>query len=240
MNASNRHFILHAIRDSIRDVDADIVLLQEIHGEHDSQQKFIHNWPDNNQLEYLADDHWPYHAYGKNAIYRRGHHGNAILSKYPLTEWENVNVSMSPRASRSLLHAVIEIPDLQQRLHVICVHFGLFNFEREKQLARLVERIVAEIPSHEPLIIAGDFNDWRGRAATHLHMGLGVSEVFHKNAGKVARTFPAWLPMLCMDRIYSRGLEFANGEPLHGAPWRQLSDHIPLLAEFNLSPARVP
>ncbi len=231
----SRRFILHAIKDALRNIDADIVFLQEICGERNISGNRFDNWPTNSQFEYLSDSIWHYYAYGKNAIYRSGHHGNAILSKYSFIEWENINVSLTRIASRSLLHGTISLPGAIQKLHVICVHFGLLGMERESQLVTLVKRIRSHVPHDEPLIVAGDFNDWLGRAEQHLNIELGVSEVFHTLEGRHAQTFPAWLPVLRMDRIYSRGLDVVSCQKLQGAPWRKLSDHIPLLAEFRIT-----
>lgn len=233
-STSNRHFILHDIKESLRLVDADVLLLQEIHGERIISNNRFDDWPNNRQFEFLADQVWPHHAYGKNAIYKSGHHGNAILSKYPFIRWENIDVSFMRSASRSLLHGIIQIPGVEQNIHIICVHLGLFGRERDSQLFKLVERINSHVPSDEPLIIAGDFNDWRGRAERHLHHDLGVKEAFKNTRGSYARTFPAVLPLLSMDRIYYRGLDIASCQRLHDQPWNRLSDHTPLLAEFRL------
>lgn len=232
-NSTNRQFILHGIKDSIRKVDADIVLLQEIHGARDTSKKRFFDWPSNNQFEFLADEVWHHHAYGKNAIYKSGHHGNAILSKYPIVDWENIDVSLMKSHSRSLLHGTIDITETRQHVHIICVHLGLFGLERQRQLAKLVERIDSHVPHDAPLIIAGDFNDWLGRAEKYFTEDLEVHEVFKNTTGKYARSFPAWLPTLKMDRIYSRGLKLVASECLHGEPWRKLSDHVPLMAEFE-------
>lgn len=234
-STGNRRFILRDIRQLLRHIDADLVFLQEIYGEHNASAKKIENWPNASQFEFLADEIWPHHAYGKNAIYRNGHHGNAILSKYPFVEWENINVSLMRSASRSLLHGTIEINHTEQKVHVICVHLGLFGREREMQLTTLINRINSHVPHEEPLIIAGDFNDWRSKAEKHFTSDLGVTEIFKNSTGNYARTFPAWMPLLSMDRIYSRGLELVNCKHMHGHPWRKLSDHIPLYAEFGLS-----
>jgi len=230
----NRRFILHEIKDSLRHVDADAVFLQEILGERTISHNRFDDWPNNRQFEFLADQVWHHHAYGKNAIYKSGHHGNAILSKYPFVNWENIDVSYMKTASRSLLHGTIEIPDTGKKIHIICVHLGLFEREREKQLGTLSKRINSHVPSDEPLIIAGDFNDWRGNAERHLHDDLGVEEAYKNIHGSYARTFPAKLPLLSMDRIYSRGLDIVDCHRLHGKPWSQLSDHTPLLAEFRI------
>jgi len=233
-SSSNLRFILHDIKESLRRVDADILLLQEIHGERVISNNRFDDWPNNRQFEFLADQVWRHHAYGKNAIYKSGHHGNAILSKYPFIKWENIDVSFMPSASRSLLHGIIQIPGMVQNIHLICVHLGLFGRERAAQLSTLARRIDSHVPSNEPLIIAGDFNDWRGHAERYLHQDLGVTEVFKSTAGAYARTFPAMLPVLSMDRIYYRGLSVVNCHRLHDQPWDRLSDHTPLLAEFSI------
>lgn len=233
-SASNLRFILHDIKNSLRHIDADVVFLQEIHGDRNITKNRFDDWPNNNQFEFLADEVWPHHAYGKNAIYKSGNHGNAILSKYPFIKWENIDVSIMKSASRSLLHGTIQIPDSEKKIHVICVHLGLFERERENQISTLSKRISSHVPADEPLIIAGDFNDWRGRAEHYLHDNLNVKEVFKDGHGAHAPTFPAWFPVLSMDRIYFRGLEVIDDSYLHGQPWRRLSDHTPLMAEFKL------
>jgi endonuclease/exonuclease/phosphatase family metal-dependent hydrolase len=230
----NLRFILHDIKESLQQVDADVVFLQEILGERNISKNRFDDWPNNRQFEFLADEVWHHHAYGKNAIYKSGHHGNAILSKYPFVEWENIDVSIMRSASRSLLHGTIQGPGIKQKIHIICVHLGLFERERERQLSTLAERINSHVPHEEPLIIAGDFNDWRSRAERHLHHDLGVKEAFKYTHGAHAATYPSWCPVLSMDRIYYRGIDVVSCHRLHGQPWNRLSDHTPLLAEFRL------
>lgn len=232
-NAGNRRFVLHGIRSALLEINADILFLQEIQGEHQHHAMRLSDWP-GCQFEFLADQIWPHHAYGKNAIYDAGHHGNAILSKYSFIHWDNINVSRMQKASRSLLHGTLVLPGSNQRLHVICVHLGLFEREREQQFRELMTRLDSHVPHHEPLIVAGDFNDWRSNADRYLGKKLGVEEVFKRCHGRYARTYPAWLPFLPMDRIYCRGLDTVSCYPLKGHPWRQLSDHIPLVSEFSV------
>lgn len=233
-STGNRRFILHDIKESLRLVDADVLLLQEIHGERVISNNRFDDWPNNRQFEFLADQVWSHHAYGKNAIYKSGHHGNAILSKYPFIIWENIDVSFMRSASRSLLHGVIQLPGIEQKIHIICVHLGLFGRERASQLSTLAKRINSHVSSDEPLVIAGDFNDWRSLAERYLHQDLGVKEVFKSTRGSYARTFPAVFPVLSMDRIYYRGLDVVHCQRMHDQPWDRLSDHTPLLAEFKL------
>jgi len=233
-SVGNRRFVLHQMKSLLRSVNADVVFLQEIQGEHFLKSKKYHNWPEESQFEFLADEVWPHHAYGKNAIYEAGHHGNAILSKHPFVRWDNIDVSYMRSASRSLLHGVIKLSNALPVVHVVCVHLGLFSMERRRQVSKLVERINEFVPSDEPMIIAGDFNDWGGQSDACLQKELGVTEVFNETSGCCARTFPAWMPLLSVDRIYSRGVSIVSGQRLQGASWKRMSDHLPLLAEFSL------
>lgn len=232
-SVGNIKFVLHEIKEALKIIHPDLVFLQEIQGEHYDHRNRIAHWPEESQFEFLAEEIWPHYAYAKNAVYPKGHHGNAFLSKYPIVDWENIDVSLQPRASRSLLHSIIEIP-MGPRIHTICIHLGLFKAERQQQLQRLCDRIQSHVPDDEPLIIAGDFNDWRGHAKEHLEHDLGLQEIFKALTGRHAKTFPAWQPTLPVDRIYYRGLKPELCKYFHKQPWYKLSDHLPLYAEFSV------
>jgi endonuclease/exonuclease/phosphatase family metal-dependent hydrolase len=230
-----RQFVLHRMRDALARTGADVVFLQEALGAHARHARRLHEWPEHPQFEFLADSVWPHHAYGRNAIYDDGHHGNAILSRYPFVEWENIEVSPYPfAASRSLLHGVVELPGRGKQLHLICVHFGFLAIERRVQIRRLCERIEAHVPHHEPLFVAGDFNDWSGRAERDFNHELELEDVFRTLHGRPARTWPAMAPVLPLDRIYCRGAATLGARRLGLKPWRTLSDHTPLQAHFRL------
>ncbi len=234
--SGNRRFVLETMRERIAETGADIVFLQEIHGtaiKSDAKRRRF-SYPDQPHFEYLANEAWPHFAYGRNAIYRKGDHGNAILSMYPFASWDNIDVSIFPRSSRSILHGVIELPHKHTRLHTLCVHLGLLEQERREQLLALTDRINSHVPKDEPMIIAGDFNDWRRRAERHLHADLGLSELFVHMHGRHALTFPVWAPMLPVDRIYYRGLKPTACQRLSTGPWRDLSDHAALFGVFKL------
>lgn len=232
-NTGNRRFVLKQIRDELRQADADIVFLQEIQGEHIVRQKKIIDWPAESQFEYIADQVWSHYAYAKNAIYSAGHHGNAILSKYPFVYQENLRFSTIRPASRSLLHGIIEIPVTGKKLHVICVHLDFLPNLRKGQLKKLNDLIRTKVPEREPLILAGDFNDWHGQVNKILAADLGLTEIFYKMQGNHARTFPAWFPFVPADRIYYRSLQPLECVRYEQTPWHQLSDHTPLYAKFG-------
>ena len=222
------------IREIIQETNADLAFLQEIHGEHSGNKVSRADWPEVSQYEFLADQLWPHFAYGKNAIYSSGDHGNYILSKFPFSTWENLNVSWLKRASRSLLHGIVDIPDAKAPVHVICVHLDQFRFVRNHQMKRLAYRILESIPPEAPLIVAGDCNDWSDHVSNFLFAEPGLKEAHHTIHGRHAKTFPVGMPMLALDRIYCRNLNLLNCKPLAGHPWHALSDHMPLYAEFEL------
>jgi endonuclease/exonuclease/phosphatase family metal-dependent hydrolase len=238
--SGNRRFVLEEMRHRIEDTGADLAFLQEVHGHRQRDRNASSSYPDRPHFEYVADRAWPHYAYGRNAIYRKGDHGNAILSKFPFVSWENIDVAMFPRSSRSILHGVVEMPGSSARLHVLCVHFGLLELERRGQLARLSQRIAEHVPAGEPLILAGDFNDWGRRAERHLHASLGIEELFMDLEGRHARTWPIRQPLFAMDRIYYRGIEPLSCQVLSTGEWRALSDHAALLGDFRLAAGHSP
>ena len=231
---ANRRFTLFAIREALEEIDPDVIFLQELQGEHHKRSRNIESWPLKPQGEFLAENRWPFSLYAKNAVYKRGHHGNGILCKYPIITWHNQNLSKAKFASRSFLHAKIVLPN-QLKLNLVCVHLGLFEAEREMQLDMIARTIEQTIPDDEPLIMAGDFNDWRKRAIEHMKIDLGLEEAFQSYSGQHARTFPVWRPTLQVDRIYYRGIYLQEALSFPHKSWRKLSDHLPIGALFKLS-----
>lgn len=226
-------FLLPKMREAIMDLQPDFLFLQEVQGEHLRRKKRIHEWPEVSQTEFIAEKIWPHYLYAKNAVYQTGHHGNAMLSKYPFNAYENINLSNISRASRGILHARILFEGTV--VHLLCVHLGLFKAERAEQIKILMRRLSDAIPVSEPLLMAGDFNDWRTVLSEPLAEELGIEEAFVAKEGQHARSFPAIKPTLCVDRIYFRGMDVERVVCLQGKPWRLLSDHLPLYAKFKLS-----
>ena len=232
--ALNRKFILPELREAVRTVGADVVFLQEVLGTHSRHSRRIDNWPEAPHYEFLADTMWPQFAYGRNAVYPRGHHGNAVLSKFPIIHFKNHDVSIVGPEKRGLLHCVLRVPGQALDVHAICVHLGLAETHRAQQLELLCQMVRGEVPDNAPLIVAGDFNDWRRRAHDTLWREVGLREVFVTAYGESAKTFPARFPLLSLDRIYVRNAGVHSPVVLPRKPWSHLSDHAPLVAEISL------
>lgn len=225
-----QRLIVHEQRDCLHNLNADIVFLQEVVGHHSKHASRYSGWPEGGQHEFFAGTIWSDSIYGKNAVYESGHHGNAILSRYPIVSWENEDISTHRFESRGLLHCEINIPNWEENLHCICVHLGLFKQGRKTQLKAIKKRIKKLIPSHAPLVIAGDFNDWHEMTGPVLANTLDLIEVFEQTKGRVARSFPSMLPILRLDRIYVRGFHIENSFVHQQRPWLTTSDHTALSA----------
>jgi endonuclease/exonuclease/phosphatase family metal-dependent hydrolase len=228
-----RRMVIHELREKLRGLAADILFLQEVQGEHEHHAGRYANWPGKPQHEFIADRVWQEVAYGRTAVYGHGHHGNAMLSRFPILSTENQDISAHQYESRGLLHCTVKLGARGPALHCINVHLGLFERGRQWQIRALCERIKETVPEDEALIIAGDFNDWRHKAGRTLVEHLDVHEVFEAQRGRTARTFPSVLPMFRLDRIYARGLRVVDTRVLYAFPWGRLSDHAALGATFE-------
>lgn len=241
---------IHALKDALTSMEADVMFLQEVQGRHDLLAlRHAGHWPDQGQHDFLAGD--SHHAaYGMNAVYDHGHHGNALLSCFPIASSRNQDISDHAYEQRGILHCVLQTP--VGEVHCYVVHLGLFAAGRGRQTEALIEAVGSSAPPDAPVIIAGDFNDWGDNLSDVLRSRLGVTEVFdEKNAAKglrallhglagrtpkikPARTFPAAMPWLRLDRIYLRGFTVVDAQVLQGAAWAKLSDHAPIIATLRL------
>jgi endonuclease/exonuclease/phosphatase family metal-dependent hydrolase len=217
-----RRFVLHKIRDQIREVKPDIICLQEVAAFREQE----------NQFEYLAEEGWQYTAYGKNAFYPKGHHGNAILSRHPIKTSLNTDLSTNRLEKRGLLHVKVELPD-GRPAHILNTHLSLTAVARKKQILQICNYVKAAIPNADPILAAGDYNDWGNRLSLSLSQELNMSEIFQTLNGQVQRTYPSGYPILALDRIYYRMFTPITAEVLTGEKWSGLSDHLPLLATFQ-------
>jgi endonuclease/exonuclease/phosphatase family metal-dependent hydrolase len=224
----NQRSILNELKAEIKTLGVDLVCLQEVLGEHRVHAK-------RPQFEMIADQIWKHYAYGKNAVYSNGHHGNAILSQFPFVEFENFDISNHRFERRGVLHGVVSAPEWKgRRVHVMTVHLDLLAGGRKRQVERLMGLIRMRVKPSEPLIVAGDFNDWGEGLSERLFSEVGLLEAHYEHFGEHARTFPSAYPVLKLDRIYIRDFHVESVRRLSGAPWDSLSDHLALVSDLRL------
>ena len=228
----NRRMVIHELREGLQLLDPDLVFLQEVQGLNRRFALRFAGAPPEAQHAFLAGDTWQ-HVYGCNAVYDHGHHGNAILSRYGFLSYENQDVSDHGFERRGLLHSVVAVPGWRRNLHCVCVHLSLHERGRSRQLEAISGRLEELASRNLPIIVAGDFNDWRHRASSILERRLGMTEVSLARFGSAARTFPAMMPVLRLDRIYVRGFKVVASQVHKGKPWSMLSDHLAVSAELE-------
>ncbi|MCB0356428.1 MAG: endonuclease/exonuclease/phosphatase family protein [Bdellovibrionales bacterium] len=227
-----RKYLLKELKTELKKQDLHLVCLQELIGIHPIKQKEDF---DKDPLEHLADEIWTHFAYGKNAVYPKGHHGNAILSYYPINIYSNYNVSNHAWEQRGILHAEILIDNLYP-LDIFTLHFDLSEWGRQKQVTELLRILDPFLKNNRPVIVTGDFNDWRLQSHKRLLVS-GLQECAMIRSAKLQPTFPSVYPFLALDRIYySGGLKCVDTKVLPEKEWRHMSDHLPLYAEFEYDP----
>lgn len=223
-----------ALAEAIAAFEPDVVVLQEVAGCGEADNRVAME-----QLAILSRDRWPHVAYGANATFRGSFHGNAILSRFPILRSRHLDLSVRlPRSRqaflprRGMLWAEVAPPNAAP-VRIVATHLGLSEYERAAQVERLCRFVLRRCGNGDSLVVAGDFNDWRGRVTESIREKLGVDEAFMSSDQKHARTFPAQFPVLCLDRIYYRGLSLVRAERALGERWVKLSDHLPIFAEFQ-------
>jgi endonuclease/exonuclease/phosphatase family metal-dependent hydrolase len=228
----NRDFILNDIKKALRDLNADILFLQEVVGDHTDEKSKIPDWKTAAQFEYLADEVWPHYAYGKNAVYDEGHHGNAILSKFPIIDWENHVISTNSFEHRGLLKAKIQIPETGKEIILANTHLNLTQRGRDKQVQMIIQKMKPDVAL--PWILVGDFNDWNQKISPFMESELNALEAFKHLHGKYPKTFPSFMPTLSLDRFYCHKVKPTKALALNEKHWKKLSDHLPLYVELEI------
>ena len=227
IGGTDRRYRLERIIEVLRHCHCDIVFLQEVdegvpRSNHDCQIALL--------AEALG---FRYHAYQRNVRLKHGGYGNAFLSRFPLADVENIDLTIRPKKRRRALlaHCRIRFNHHARTLLLANVHLGLSGIERQVQLRRLLKSpMIAHTAGKTPIAIGGDYNDVWGRLGKGILQPLGYSSV-----GGNIRTFPAVLPVRSLDRIYTRNLVLAqHAFASHTKVARQASDHLPLVVDLKL------
>ncbi|MBC7682339.1 MAG: endonuclease/exonuclease/phosphatase family protein [Ferruginibacter sp.] len=221
-----RRLEIHNLGHAVEQLDADIVCLQEVRKLNRSEQKYFTHWPDLPQADYLAPEGYEA-VYQTNAVTRHGEHGNALLSRWPVVWHKHEDMSDHRFEQRGLLHVHVEVHGVP--IHVIVVHLGLIPASRARQVQQLATYIARDVPPDSPVIVAGDFNDW-GSQMRHALNRIRM----HAFDKPDARTYPSRLPLAQLDYVYARGLKPVGLEVPRGRIWWRMSDHLPLVAEFEM------
>ena len=218
----------------LRELGADIVSLQEVGG-----QRLGGQLPD--QAAFLAEQTGLQIVAGPDRNYRHSRFGNAILTRFPILAVRYIDLSVRGCEPRGALDVDLAIGERMasagmaggQVLRVVATHLGLRGGERRLQTSRLLGALAGQGDETEPagstaILMMGDLNEWRGRRAGIRALDR---ELGHAPA---PRTFPSWLPILQLDRIYAGPPALVRDVLVHRSPLARLaSDHLPLRARLS-------
>jgi len=225
----DRRYDPDRIVEVIQNLDVDVAMLQEVDGGAARSNR-------DHQVELLAERlGLRYHTWFPNVDVRGGgQYGNAILSRYPIIESTNLDLSIRFKKRRSALHAVLRVrhDDVDRTVHVYNMHLGLARYERRRQLRMFLDSHPFQNLHHDtPIVVGGDLNDVYG--------GLGelLAPAGFRGIERRPLTFPAWGPMRALDAIFVRGaMDFVRLARCDSELARRASDHRPLVAEVKLRP----
>ncbi len=221
-----RRLEIHNLGHAVEQLDADIVCLQEVRKLHRREERYFTRWPELPQAEFLCPEGYEA-VYQTNAKTKHGEHGNAMLSRWPVVSHGHEDMSDHRFEQRGLLH--VQVHAFKRTIHVIVLHLGLIPGSRVRQIEQLGLFMEREIPKRAPLVVAGDFNDWGSKLRPAMNQ-LGL----HDFVGERANTYPSRLPLAQLDFVYARGMKPLGLQIPKGRIWGQMSDHLPLIAEFRL------
>jgi endonuclease/exonuclease/phosphatase family metal-dependent hydrolase len=202
----------------VTELDPDIIAFQEVSHRHIEGT-------DGDQFAYFRERTGMHAVAGLNLLYDRRRFGNALFSRWPIVNCRRIDLSVYGREPRGAIDAEIDIHG--QRLRVIATHLGLGPGERKRQ----VERIAHALSEHGelPTLIMGDFNIF-GRERKLLHR-LGAPTT-RKDC---PASFPARMPLLGLDRIWTRPGILLQGLAVHRTRLSAVaSDHLPLVGKMML------
>ncbi len=224
---TDRRYALDRTIRVLQDLDADVVCLQEVdHGVSRSQFE--------NQKKRLRRElGYEHAALGLNVKVQKGAYGNLTMSKFPLLSSRNVDLTIPPKKRRSGLVTRVEVAPGTSWV-IANVHLGLMHLERKVQVRRLLSHLFEEANDREPLIVAGDWNEWASRLTRSVtkEWGFHLARTDHRPRGE--RTWPSRKPMMSLDKIlYRDPVRCHHVVCVLDEVTRVASDHLPLMVELE-------
>jgi endonuclease/exonuclease/phosphatase family metal-dependent hydrolase len=219
----DRRVIPSRIADVLREIDADVIALQEVVGA----------GPDGSgQAEAIGA------ALGMGWVMAPVRHlrnhlfGNVVMSRFPILHQSQYDLSWRTCEPRGCQRADLDLGE-SRLLHIYNVHLGTAVLERRYQAPRLA----AFVHDHRvtgPKIILGDFNEWMRGLATRTLSSLFKSIDIQPHLRR-RRTYPGIFPVVHLDHIYYEGeVDVRSVELPRTRRALIASDHLPLVANLRV------
>jgi endonuclease/exonuclease/phosphatase family metal-dependent hydrolase len=210
----------------LQEINADIIALQEVVSVQGGAQR-------EDQARFIAEELGFDFCVGENRKLRGGIYGNVILTRMPILENKNFDITVRGREPRGCLQADIKV-NHHHHLHLYNIHLGTAFFERRRQVKRLLDDEILSRRHFAPRILLGDFNEWTNGLTSKLLKTHFRSHDL-RDVMKRRRTYPGVLPILHLDHIYyDNHLEITNALVHRSRQALVASDHLPLVADFRM------
>jgi endonuclease/exonuclease/phosphatase family metal-dependent hydrolase len=204
------------------ELSADIIAVQEIFAEGDSEK---------GQVEELAAELGLKSAFACTRHRRGRPYGNAILTRWPIIESRDMDISHRRRERRGCIRADLETP--RGTLHIFNIHMGTSYFERRHQVRNLLSAKHLHDDLCGPRLLVGDFNEWIRGLTTRMLSERFESLNLELHVRK-RRSYPGLLPIMHLDHMYfERPLHIDKVELIRTRLSKVASDHLPLVATFS-------
>ena len=213
----------------IAELDADVVALQEILDVRDGRSEFDQARGITTALEKY------HHCFGENRALYGGRYGNMTLSRFPMRVCRNYDLTWRHRERRGCLRTDLLLPG-NTLLHLFNVHLGTSFVERRHQARMLLsDELLSKKQWEGARIVVGDFNEWTRGLASRL-MGEVFEAAKPTTFLRQGRTYPGVFPILHLDHFYyEKHLLLRNFRVHRTRRALAASDHLPLVAEFDLA-----
>jgi endonuclease/exonuclease/phosphatase family metal-dependent hydrolase len=210
------------IAEVLGDLDADIIALQEV---------FAHGDAHAGQVEMIASQLGLSAAFGCTRHHRGRPYGNAILTRWPILDSRDMDISWQHRERRGCIRTDLMTP--RGTLHVFNIHMGTSYFERRHQVRNLMSSKQLHDSLSGPRVLVGDFNEWIRGLTTRMLSQKFESLNLELHVRK-RRSYPGLLPIMHLDHIYfERPLHIEKAELIRTKLAKIASDHLPLIATFS-------
>ncbi len=208
----------------LREIDADIVALQEVVSHDDTKAEERH------QARFLAAQLDRHFSVGETRRHLGGAYGNVTLSRWTIENAGLIDVTVAGCEPRGILRTDLNVGG--RALHVFNAHLGTGFFERRRQAEQLLKDKPLDPPERQgPRVVLGDFNEW-----THGVLTTALRAEFHERNSHafVSSSYPGLLPLLNLDHMYCDGDLGIVSVRTHRSPLALVaSDHLPLVADLQ-------
>ncbi|MDT5156707.1 MAG: hypothetical protein QOC61_1899 [Acidobacteriota bacterium] len=218
----------------LREVDADLIALQEVVSVESNASREAH------QARFIAEELGYGFYLGENRRHKGGAYGNVVISRLPVVHCHNYDITWRWQEPRGALRVDVQLDESGASvLHLFNVHLGTAFVERRHQGRKLVGEAILRDPHlrESPRVVLGDFNEWtHGLASRLLSQELRSADL--RQHLRTRRTYPGALPFLHLDHIYYDPALTLERLTLHRTRLALVaSDHLPLVADFHLNKA---